>query len=554
MEAYLWIFLALILALCIYSISYRKKQEKARLEQLKLNFGKPDANKLTHEHLQKLEEAAAVFGQNIDSGLINDMNMNEVFEHLDQSISSIGEEYFYFSLRNISKDAKTINKRQRLFTQISEKSDDEGIAKLRYRLSSIEKHEKITTYECMNNLKSAPVDSTAFHIICLALFIISVLSMFIIPKFGLPAVFIIACFNCVTYIKRKGVIAEYDGAVTSLISWLNALPEVINTDINSEELNDIFGKIGILLKNFDSVNKMAWLLSPKSVVASIVEIFMDYIKFLTHIDLIKFNMSVKCLKGHEEELNELYVLTGEIELAIISIGISRFSQSFCQAIIEEKSDKAITRLSIKGMSHPLLANSIENDCITERPILITGSNASGKSTYLRMIGINMIFAETLGFAFCREYRAGLFEIRSSMTITDDIACGDSFYLAEIKRIKEILDYSSKDIPMVVLVDEILRGTNTLERVAASTEILRYLESRNVIVIAATHDIELTQELKNIYDCYYFTEEIDNIDNDRNIFDYKIYKGTSYNRNAIKLLERYGYPKEIVEKSYEAVNK
>lgn len=117
-------------------------------------------------------------------------------------------------------------------------------------------------------------------------------------------------------------------------------------------------------------------------------------------------------------------------------------------------------------------------------------------------------------------------------------------MVEIKSLKRIIDAINYDIPFLCFVDEILRGTNTIERIAASSEVLKYFStSNNCICIAATHDIELTHILEGHFDNYHFQEEIKNNDIK---FDYKFYKGRATTRNAIKILKLIGYDKNIVK--------
>lgn len=117
-------------------------------------------------------------------------------------------------------------------------------------------------------------------------------------------------------------------------------------------------------------------------------------------------------------------------------------------------------------------------------------------------------------------------------------------MVEIKAMKRIVEQSrQKDIPILCFIDEVLRGTNTVERIAASTEILRFLDEQGVICIAATHDIELTYLLEKWYENYHFTEQVDGQDI---TFSYELLKGRADSRNAIKLLQVMGYDREIVD--------
>ena len=131
-----------------------------------------------------------------------------------------------------------------------------------------------------------------------------------------------------------------------------------------------------------------------------------------------------------------------------------------------------------------------------------------------------------------------------MALKDDVLEGDSYYIVEIKSIKRIIDAAAQTGSQVLcFVDEVLRGTNTVERIAASTQILKSLAEEKVQCFAATHDIELTALLKDIYEIYHFEGDV--TDNDVK-FDYKLKTGPATTRNAIKLLKVLGYDESIVD--------
>ena len=187
-----------------------------------------------------------------------------------------------------------------------------------------------------------------------------------------------------------------------------------------------------------------------------------------------------------------------------------------------------------------------HELLTEKGVLITGSNASGKSTFLKTVAMNAIFAQTIHTCMADSYSAGLYRIMSSMTLRDDLAGGDSYYIVEIKSLKRILNTVKEDgNPVLCFVDEVLRGTNTVERIAASTQILKSLSKSSVLCFAATHDIELTHLLEKCYNNYHFEEEI--MDKDV-VFHYRLLKGKATTRNAIKLLGVMGYDENIIQEA------
>ena len=131
---------------------------------------------------------------------------------------------------------------------------------------------------------------------------------------------------------------------------------------------------------------------------------------------------------------------------------------------------------------------------------------------------------------------------------DDIDSGESYFIVEIRSLKRILDAAQTEgVPVLGIVDEVLRGTNTIERISASSQILRRLSDTNAIVFAATHDIELSYILEKFYKNYHFTEQI--TDGDVR-FDYVLREGRATSRNAIALLEVSGYGEDISQAARE----
>ena len=183
-------------------------------------------------------------------------------------------------------------------------------------------------------------------------------------------------------------------------------------------------------------------------------------------------------------------------------------------------------------------------------MLLTGSNASGKSTFLKMVALNAILAQTIHTCSCESYQAPLYRIFSSMSLKDDLSEGDSYFIVEIKAIKRILDASQTEgRPVLCFVDEVLRGTNTIERIAAAAQILRGLADKGCMVFAATHDMELAQLLKECMNNYHFEEDVR--DGDVHFF-YKLQEGPTKTRNAIKLLEMLGFREDLVSRANESV--
>jgi DNA mismatch repair ATPase MutS len=214
---------------------------------------------------------------------------------------------------------------------------------------------------------------------------------------------------------------------------------------------------------------------------------------------------------------------------------------------EPDSHKAVQTMQIQGVYHPLVKHPVTNDVTTKRCMLLTGSNASGKSTFLKAAAINALFAQTIHTVLADTYEACFFRIYSSMALRDDILSKESYFIVEIKSLKRIFSalQTASEIPVLCFVDEILRGTNTVERVAASSVLLDALSKEKAMCFAATHDVELTYLLEEQFENYHFEEQLSEGDIS---FDYRLRKGRADSRNAIRLLSMIGFEKELVSKA------
>ena len=201
-------------------------------------------------------------------------------------------------------------------------------------------------------------------------------------------------------------------------------------------------------------------------------------------------------------------------------------------------------LSGKEIGHPLILKeqSVTNDFSirgTSRIDLITGSNMAGKSTFLRSIGVNMILAYA-GSCVCAEtFTVSVAELMSSMRIEDNLAENTSTFYAELKKIKSIIDAVNEDRKVFILLDEILRGTNSLDRHTGSKALIQQLIKKHAIAVIATHDIELSK-LENDFPSsiknYHFDVQVND---DKLFFDYKLKDGICQSMNASVLMKQIG---------------
>ena len=269
-----------------------------------------------------------------------------------------------------------------------------------------------------------------------------------------------------------------------------------------------------------------------------LDIIGEYINTLFLLQEINYLSLISEIESCKIELRNLVLFVGEMD-ALLSIasyraGLNQYSVP--NLVYKNKI------LKVKNIFHPLITNSVSNSIdLDNKGIIITGSNMSGKSTFLKTLAINVIFAQTIYTCLCSEYYGSYFNILTSIVPADDIISGRSYYMSEVEAIHRIILKCQCETPCIAFIDEIFRGTNSVERINSSVVILDYLMKHNALVIVATHDLELTKMLAN-YVPYYFSE---NISKNGLTFDFTIKKGVSPTRNAVRLLEYKGYPTEII---------
>jgi len=267
----------------------------------------------------------------------------------------------------------------------------------------------------------------------------------------------------------------------------------------------------------------------------------EVIKFITLLDVTTFESLIKSVKQKRESISAIYQMIGEADVALSVLALRQNLPFYCQP-----SFATDPGLDVKSLYHPLLEEAISNDlCLKNENLLITGSNMSGKSTFIKALNLNAISAQVLNTAFASSYRSGTWRFATSINLEDDLESGSSYYLSEVDRIWEILQYAQQDDPHLITIDEIFKGTNTIERVASAAAVLGYLAGTAALVIVSTHDLELAELLTSGFALYHFQEKVKDADLS---FDYKLKPGVMTERNAIKILKLAGYPEEVVTKA------
>ena len=375
--------------------------------------------------------------------------------------------------------------------------------------------------------------------------VINIAALILVLGKGYNPAFILAAFIAglaITWIP-KGVLDVLSAPLytygKTAGDFYEILKEITKAEFNSEILKDLKGSItgqeGVLkaVKDMQRIGDFA-AISFNPIVHMILAGFMGWDYYLAHktVSWTKKNKDVfvKCedIIADFEELGSLSV-------------ISAIRETTEPEILEDM------KINFVDMYHPLINREkvvANSGCLDESITVITGSNMSGKTTFMRTIAVNAVLCYAGAGVCAKVFGIPIMNLFTSMRITDDVSSGISTFYAEILRIKRAADYveSGMEPPALCLIDEIFKGTNSADRIVGATEAVRKLSSGNCMVILTTHDFELC-DIKSAdgkpADNYHFEEYYKD---DEILFDYKMKDGRCTTRNAIALLKMAGIVK------------
>ena len=525
-------------------ISTRRYQKKY-LENLYQSYGTSSersykAGDMEHIAMYYLKHPSP---QQIDDITWNDLNMDSIYQKMNVSCSSAGDEYLYYRLRTPIYEQAEMERMESQIQYFMEHEKERH--EVQSMLLSLGRMGKYSIYEYLDHLDILGERKNAGYFISNILLIASVGVMFVSLPIGLAALLGMLCHNIIGYYKEYNQIEPYNTSFRYINRLLDNAERLSRRKIEGiageqERLRECYRSMKGFIRN------TYLIVFTEKGNGNPLGILTDYLRMIFYLDLIQFNNALRAVRGHMAEIDEMVTLFGKIEMAVV-IGSYRsgLQGNYCIPEInyERNADRHMT---IEELYHPLLTDAVKNSVTTRKGVLITGSNASGKSTFLRAVAVCAVLAQTIHTCPADRYEAPSLRIYSSMALRDDLLGGQSYYMVEIRSIKRILDQvkqaEEEHCHVLCFVDEVLRGTNTVERIAASTQIMKMLAAYHALCFAATHDVELTKLLEKEYDNYHFEELIEG---DDIRFPYKLLKGPATTRNAIALLRMLGYDDRII---------
>ncbi len=460
-----------------------------------------------------------------------------VYKYLNVSRTAYGRKALAFALKDKDTSEDIIRKRQEAVCELAadakmhieleaisriyeKKVDDRRATSMDNALSLVENEVHVKGYEIGVGLLSNILVILSIVLACLK-----------VVGYGYIAGAILISFLLNTYIisSIKEIRANVIPINNLFSGYDNYIRYIKQKSFKSEALNEIKSTLesgsekGI--KQFNVLN--GFISSGSNIIFALL------FNGLFAIDAYLAVLYIKWQKKYAKTIRNVVDAVGDLEgyLSLSSIALTRDD-----CIIPEISNE----FKFKNLKHPLIDynNCVGNDFYFNDLNIITGSNMSGKTTFMRSIGVNYLLFKAGGYVVAESFSASIYKLFTSMKVADDVTDGISTFYAEILRVKSIIDYIKENKPMLVLIDEIFKGTNTKDRLEGARSVVAHLKREGIKAIITTHDLELCN-IDGVYNYHFLEHYVD----DKISFDYKIHDGISKTRNAIYLLKLAGIIEE-----------
>jgi hypothetical protein len=464
----------------------------------------------------------------IDEKTYIDLMLPEFKEKYNNTITSCGDEVFNHWLRIIKKE-KDIISLQKDLNQIVQNSDTILVSNLFHKLGKQKHGNIITDLWNVFTVRSLVIDKF-FYILVANVCFSSLIFIFNSKLLPISMMFFFLV-NLGVYILTNSKISRISGSINYFIDLCNSLKKM-KRKTNIE--------ISLSFPQYQLFKNISWcsVLFKEGFGGAqsqdLFSIFIDYLRVFLGLEVIAYKATARFIVKHKESVRDIIYYIGYLDCLINSKSIIEKNDIVVSEIKDTKS------IEFVNMKHPLIVNSIGQTKTIEKGIIITGLNMAGKTSFMKSLGLNQLLATSFGLAFASKFQTSVFKIMTSFRINDNLLGNQSRYYAEASRLIEIMD-KLQHFEMLCLIDEILSGTNSDDRIYGATVILKkYYGYANSIVIAATHDNKIAENLLDEYDPIYFDGEI--VDKKFN-FDYTIKNGIVSKRNGLLILKLLGIDME-----------
>lgn len=464
-----------------------------------------------------------------DKPYLNDLDIigdNSLYQYLSMCETLGGRERLFLKVSNLEISKEELKERQMMIEELSSNVNfciNFLVIMSSYRDKDIYLSKEFDTLCKGEDNKIDRVIACITSLICISLFILGLFKVISMSYF-----YGMFFFNLIISFMYSYIYRDEFNCINKLVNNYAKLNDVFKFVSNYRPKSSLMKKYVKDVKNgLDGISKLKKLEGLNSLKNNFISTFI--FNGLFCLNIIIRGQYFSFADKYKDKLNLSILNIEELEsmISLSTIGIVKDVR--CMPIHNDRLD-----LKFRGLKHPLIdeINCVSNDIDTKNGVnIITGSNMGGKTTFLRTIGVNLILMQA-GTYVCGEYfSASYFKIFTSMRVVDDVDKGISTFYGELLRIKDMIDYNGKG-NMLVLIDEIFKGTNYNDRMYGAKEVVKKLNNKKTIAFITTHDFELCDE-DDI--CNYYVKE--SYEDNRIIFDFKVRKGKCISTNAKYLMKK-----------------
>ncbi len=516
---------------------FHRKRRKTK-QQIRETFGKIKTEDFDLDAIRRYADRNSKESfQTLSEKTCNDLNFDDLFIYVDRTSSRVGQQCLYDRMHRIPTNRKQIDVLEE-WAALFQK-DEKLRTDVQYQLQHLNEHGAYYLSDLFQSEQVKPPKWLPLAYVLSLTNVLAVILMIITPQYFI-LVLIITIANIVLHYLNKKNVFTYLSSMPQFYHLERLLKKFMTIDFlksSGEFSRSSFHVLHRISKkmNFFRMSEVLSEIDPIGIFYALSEL----IKYIFLLEPIFLFRVLRRIENHSKELHEAFEFVGMVDEAVSLDSLRAGLSVSCQP--ELISD--IKAMCFSDIYIPIIENCVSNSLdVSGKSILITGSNMSGKTTFIRAVGINTIMGLTLNTCFARTFSMPQVHLFSAILMNDDLMNDKSFYLEEVQAIKEMVDISHQTGPNLFLLDEIYKGTNTVERVSGGKAVLSWLNKGDNLIFISTHDIELTELLKDEYALYHFSEQVDN---QTISFDYKIKEGKMKTRNAIKILEVNGYPPELI---------
>lgn len=530
---------AALVVLVIVAQWFASRHRQRLLSAIRTNWGKPTDRPRKMEAIAEYHRSIILangIGRSLDDRTWNDLNLDEVFQSIDRTESTIGQQALYHRLRR--QDAGDLD----VFEHLVEWMSANTATRERIQLALTVLRDP-DGYDLWWLAQRDALTRPRWHLLFVVWAGVVLAAFLAIPVW--PSAFLIpvagAALNLLVRTKTAwrtssmiGPFRQISALVSSAETIRASLPEPITASLSRE------------LPKIARLNAIArWVGRDPSKSNELIAGFWEYLNLLFLLDINALSLAVGELRSCSRALLSVIATVGEVDAAISVASLRAGTETW----VRPRFQPSPTRAILTGIRHPLVVDAVPNSIELGPPhgVLVTGSNMSGKSTFLRTVGVTAVMAQSINTCLATDYRAPVLQVQSCIGRADDLVEGKSYYLVEVEEVLSRVTASASADPHLFLFDELFRGTNAVERIAVGEAVLRELvrdsgRGQNHLVLAATHDAELVELLRDEYQACHFA---DSIGPEGLTFEYRLEPGPATTRNAITLLELHGAPQAVV---------